>query len=323
MNVTAWPLRRLIWSALLTMMIGLIAGCTSGPSAEESASTPEPSQGSVDSATDETVAVVGDSAISRSQLTDRLLQGYGVETLREMMLREAANLEAASLGIRVADEEIDGEIRNMSEGYGSESQFYAEMKNQLGMDRAAVREDARFRLLLEKLATRGVNVPDEDIAAYYEEHRDEYGSRTEYRLAWILTDTRENAEEVLGRLESGKDFGELAGEFSMDESTADADGDLGWIEENDPFHDAKVLSAAGQLRIGEAAGPLRMESGYAVVQLNGKKTIEGRELSAVREEIRRILAMERAVPMKQLEKSLLAKYGAKVLDPKLDAQNPR
>lgn len=266
---------------------------------------------------EEAVAVVGGKEITRSELTERLMTGYGAEVLRDLMLREAVAREAASLGAEVTDEELDRELRKMSEGYGSEAEFYSSMLRQLGMDRAAVREDARYHLLLEKLATWDVRIAEADIRQYYEEHPQEFGSRIQYKLSWILLGTKDDSERVLGDLENGADFGDLAARYSLDGVTAEQGGQLGWVDEDDPFQNAKVLTAAGKLEVGEIAGPIQTDLGYAILQLNGKKTLQGKAYDDVHEEIRRGLAMAQAQSMQDLQRTLLAKYDAKVLDPRL------
>jgi len=339
---------------LLPMLIGILgllvlAGCTAGSSGANTATGPDAPSGSSmepgvvkdhaengpDQAaasggnpgggdrkgnpadSEDAAAIVGGKTIMRSELVERLLIGYGAEVLRDLMLREAVAQEAASLGATVTDEELDRELRKMSEGYGSDEEFYSSMQRQLGMDRSAVREDARYHLLLEKLATWDVHIQDKEIRQYYEDHPQEFGARIQYKLSWILTSEKNDAERVLEELEHGADFGDLAERHSLDGATADQGGQLGWVDERDPFQNAKLLAAASRLEVGETAGPLQTDLGYAVLQLNGRKTLQGKAYEDVREEIRRQLAMEQAVSMQELQRSLLVKYGAKVLDPRL------
>jgi foldase protein PrsA len=311
-------LRRKGGLALLALTAGL-AGCTG--EAEPPVSTPDVTQAPIASSpAADVIAVIGGKPIYRSEFLDRLLAGYGNEVLREMLLQEAVGMEAASLGITVTDQELDREIGRMSAGYESEAAFYRSMKEQLGMDRQAVREEAKYRLLLEKLATKDVQISETEIRNYYNEHRQEYGPRKQMEIAWILMESREEARQVLQMLADGADFRVLAARYSMDEMTAADGGNLGWIEEGDPFYDARLLAAANELEAGEATGPIELDEGYAVIQLIGVKKIQERPLDAVREEIRMQLALERAVPLGQLERELLAKYGARVLDSRLSLE---
>lgn len=303
--------------ALLALAFGL-AGCTGEAAMEPQESPPDGTQAPIASApSDDVIAWIGGKPVSRTAFLDRLIAGYGAEVLREMLLAEAVRMEAASLGITVTEQELDREIRRMSEGYESEAEFYRIMEEQLGMDRQAVRQDAEYRLLLEKLATKDTNISDEDILNYYNENRLEYGQRKQMEIAWILTDSPDEARRVLKALAEGEDFRVLAARYSKDEMTAAEGGNLGWIEEGDPFYDARLIAAAAELETGEATGPLELDEGYAVIQLLGMKIIQARPLDAVREEIRMRLALEQAAPLREVERRLLTKYGARVLDSRI------
>jgi foldase protein PrsA len=263
--------------------------------------------------------MIGGKSITRTELADRLLSSYGADVLREMMLHEAVSLAAAELGLSISSSELERELVSMREGYAGEDQYYAAMQKQLGMDREAVREDAKYRLLEEKLATQDVRVSDADIASYYKEHDGEFGPQRKFELAWIVTAGKDEADTVLVQLEQGADFGMLAGRYSIDEVTAETGGYLGWVDDRDSFQDPRVLLAAARLKSGEAAGPLKTDLGYAVVQLRGTQTTSRKPLSSVKEDIRRQLALEQAMPIRELEQKLLDKYNADVLDPRLSA----
>src|SRR5690606_15924917 len=120
-----------------------------------------------------------------------------------------------------------------------------------------------------------------------EDHPQEFGARIQYKLSWILLGAKDDAERLLAELEKGADFGELAVQYSLDGVTADQGGQLGSVDEGDPLQNAKVLTAAGELGVGEIAGPIQTDLGYAVLQLNGKKTLKGKAFDDVHEEIRR------------------------------------
>jgi foldase protein PrsA len=310
------PLRRLLLGALLLMSVDM-AGCSPPSLSGTDTPAPTPSAGSKGESADESVGVVAGRSISRSELTDHLLSSYGADALREIMLHEAVKQEAAKLGLTVSAEELEQELRSMREGYDGEDQFYAAMQKQLGLDRNAVREDAKYRLLQEKLATRHVQITEQQIARYYKEHERDYAPRRQFELAWIVTTSKAEADNVLAQLEQGADFDTLASRCSVDDLTADSGGYLGWVDDNDSFQDPRVLQAAAGLNVGETAGPVRTDAGYAVVRLKGSKTTAGQPLSVVREDIRRQLAMEQAIPVRELEQQLLTKYGAQVLDPRL------
>ncbi|HEY8530512.1 MAG TPA: peptidyl-prolyl cis-trans isomerase [Paenibacillaceae bacterium] len=259
------------------------------------------------------VGRVGGVEITREELTRDLLDRYGEQALRDMLLRIAAEKEADALGITVTEEEVSRELRIMAEGYDSEEQFYRTMKEQLGLDRDRLRQETRYQLLLEKLTIASVSVTEDEIRRYWEEHAEEFAPREQLRISRIVLADREEAEKILDLLEKGEDFAELAGLFSLDGFTAASGGDLGWVEEDDPFVPRAVLEAVAGLETGSVIGPVETENGFEVVMLTGRRTIPAPDPQETREEIRRRLALEKAPSLRELEEALLAKYGAEMM----------
>jgi foldase protein PrsA len=320
--------------AILCMLLGE-AGCQSHSAADaEAPASGEPSggaagisgtgksgssgaagtAGAVGEADRDTVATVAGIPITRQQLVDELMAGDGAQTLREMMLRIAVEQETRAKGIGITNEEVDQELHKRSENYGGESSYYDAMQEQLGMSREELRRDVKYQLELQELAVRSVKVSDSDVDKYVKDHQADFGPRTEWKLAHIVLPSEKQAEAVLAELEQGEDFAKLAEADSIDENTADSGGDLGWIAADDPFTDPAILSAAGELDVGQAAGPIQTESGYEMIQLNGRNVKPGMDAEAARREARRQVALGQAAPMADLEQSLLDKYQAEIFD---------
>jgi len=272
-----------------------------------------PSEPASEETAEKVVGRVGGVEITREQLTRDLLDRYGEQALRDMLVRIAAGKEADALGITVTEEEVSRELAVMAQGYDSEEQFYRTMKEQLGLDRDRLRQETRYQLLLEKLAMASVSVTEDEIRRYWEAHAEEFAPREQLRISRIVLADREEAEQILDLLEQGEDFAELAGFFSLDGFTASAGGDLGWVTRDDPFVPKAVLEAAAGLETGSVIGPVKTENGFEVVMLTGRRTIPAPDPLETREEIRRRLALGKAPSLRELEETLLAKYGAEVL----------
>lgn len=106
-------------------------------------------------------------------------------------------------------------------------------------------EDLRnsfFRIqLVEGYITSNAQVPArvsrEELLRYYEEHRGDYTPQEQIRFSKIVVrfqkhggqdQARQRMDEVLNGLAAGRDFGELAAEYS-DALNAEKRGDMGWI----------------------------------------------------------------------------------------------
>ena len=178
------------------------------------------------------------------------------------------------------------------------------------MSRDDVYADAMYRLLLEKWMTRDITVDDSKVDAYMREHAAELAPSAQIRSPMDRDGDGKEASDVLEELGRGGDFAELARQRSRDEGTASGGGDLGLVDEQDPFVDPGVLKAAKGLDPGDIAGPIGVGGGYAVMELLERiapRTSSDREL---RQRLRRLISLDEAGSLKDGENRLLQQYHA-------------
>lgn len=323
-TIRLWPL------VLLALFTWVLSGCDS--SSDDASEMPAPTPSAVrptnvadkpiethstTGLANDIVARVGVASITREELTDRLLMQNGKQTLRELMLAAAVQQEVDSLGLQVTEGELEQELLSMMQGYDGEEQFYDSMREQLGMSRDDVRKEARYRLLMEKLSVQDVVVTDREVDDYLAAHPELTSDRYQYQLAQIVVEDEVTARELLSQLKGGAAFAALAEQYSLDEFTAEDGGSLGWVDGQDPFIDPEVLRAASEMSVGTITGPIAVDSGYVILELNGRSVEEPRPIEDIRTAVRRELALGKAEPARVLEQALLTKYGAEVLDESL------
>lgn len=303
-------------------VIGLLAVCTLVLSfflIARSKSQPEPGHSSepqqhIENDTERVVAKIGNREITIGELQKALERQYGAELLKQMLDREAVRLEGTETGIAVSDAEIDRELRRMQQGYDNEEQFYKSMKGQLGMTKEALREDVSSKLLLEKIATRNIKISDAEVDTYIAAHPEEFRQEVELNIQQIIVSTKDQANKVLTDLGKGQSFATLARDRSLDDATNNSGGDLGWVEDNDPFVAAPVLEAAKKLKPGETSKPVAVDQGYAVVRLKDRREKPNPDKAFIRDNVRKELALQEAPALKDFVAKLRAKWGTAVLD---------
>ncbi|XEC94959.1 peptidylprolyl isomerase [Paenibacillus tarimensis] len=258
------------------------------------------------------IAEVGGEKITEQELHDRLRRLYGTQELHTLLVRRAIGLEAEQQGITVSGLELEEELSRMMQGYEGEADFYKTMRNQLGLGKEDILEDTKYRLLLEQIAIRQIDVSDEEVQAYKEAHPELFSPGTTFHLSWIVTHSLQLANQVIDKLESGEEFAKLAKQYSIDSFTADNGGDLGYIESDDPFIDKEVLDAAAELETGRITGPIPVERGYAVIYLTERQMKTPFDEDRQREYARRQAALQAAKPLTEIESELLEKYDASI-----------
>ncbi|EJW18882.1 SurA N-terminal domain-containing protein [Paenibacillus alvei] len=260
------------------------------------------------------VASVGTHKITRAQWNRELEQQYGGLVLEQMLTNRAADQEAKSLGIEVTSEEVTREIKRQMKGYESEEAYFQAMKEQLGMSPEQLSQDMRNQLLLEKIATYGIDIGDADIDEYMREHKGEYEPVNSYQVAHITVSNKTDAEAILDRIKQGEDFPSLAGELSLDSFSSQQGGRMGWIDEDDPFLDHAELNQVSQMDVGDISPPVKIKDGYAIINLVGKREVRPEQHDEMRERVRKEIALEKTPPLVQWRKALREKYGAAIAD---------
>ena len=257
-------------------------------------------------------ATVGGDPVLTADLEEQLRLQYGDAMLRTLMVRAAIRLEAAASGLAIAQAELQEELDAMMAGYEDQEHYYAAMKEQLGLTPEALRVDTEYRLLLEKIAIRSIHVTEAEVDDYLESNKAEFAPQIRYRLAWIVTENKREANDVLKKLAAGEDFALMARTYSIDRDTADDGGDLGLVDADDPFFESDVLSAAAELEIGEMAGPVPVQGGQAVIQLLEKQESGLLNTGQMRAIAHKQLALSKADSLQSIEDALLVKYNATI-----------
>lgn len=105
----------------------------------------------------------------------------------------------------------------------------------------------------------------------------------EYKARHILVDSEDQAKELIGQLEEGADFAELAETHSSDSSNANG-GDLGWFPSN--MMVPEFSEAVGKLEKGKfTQQPVKTQFGWHVILLEDVRDAAPPSLEEVRPQI--------------------------------------
>jgi parvulin-like peptidyl-prolyl isomerase len=149
-------------------------------------------------------------------------------------------------------------------------------------------ENKLLRERLEEIEVKqAVSVDQEEIAAYFEEHRSDFVEPEMVRVREILALDPVDARDLLRQVKEGKDFARLARMYTARSSFQQRDGDLGFFPRSKYPEIAKV--AFSMKRRGEIAGPISVKEGYSIIQFMERRPARPKTLAESKEKIRNIL----------------------------------
>ncbi|MFQ5828572.1 MAG: peptidylprolyl isomerase [Candidatus Methylomirabilia bacterium] len=270
-----------------------------------------------DEVVDRVVAVVNNEAITLTDLLEgvayflyeapRAVSPSQERTLKERILQRMVERrlqlqEAQREGVMVEETEVTGRLAEVMKRMGvKSSEEMEEIVAAQGLTIEAVRKRLREQIMVQKVIRRKValrvSVTESEIDRYLEENRDKLETGLTFQARHIMivpaarTESgweaaRAQAEEIWAMVQDGKDFSELARNYSMDPSAREG-GDLGVLKQGElaPEIEARVIG----LEPEEVTPPFRTDLGYHLFRLEWKESLTGEALEQTKRQIRDIL----------------------------------
>lgn len=231
----------------------------------------------------EAAATIDGEEISKEELYTKLTNLYGKDTLDSLITNKLIELEAKKEDMEVTGTEIDEELTKLQESYGGEEGFTAALEqNNVSMEQ--VREDIEHYLLAEKLIKPSISVTEKDIKTYFDENKESFDQKEQVKASHILVKDEATAKKVKEELAGGKDFAELAKEYSTDTSNAANGGDLGFFAKGEMAKEFE--KTAFGLDINEVSEPVKTDFGYHIIKVTDKKAAKAAVLKDHKKEIK-------------------------------------
>lgn len=110
------------------------------------------------------------------------------------------------------------------------------------------------------------NFTEDDLLSIYDERISASTDKQTRRAQHILVEDKDLAESLLKEIKDGADFAKLAKEHSIDTTTKDNSGDLGYFERGVMVPEFE--KAAFALEVGELSEVVKSDYGYHIIRLN-------------------------------------------------------
>lgn len=235
---------------------------------------------------------------------------------------------------RLADPEVlkelaDDQVRNELFYQGAQKLGYAK-----DPDVRSFVDQTLVQLFVRKEFEEAVtpdDVPEEQVAKYYEEHVSDFRRPAMRRARHILVGSKKEAQAILEKLKSGEaKFRALAKEQSLDTETKLRGGDLLYFTEDgklvgkedaEPINATLVKAAFSLEKTGDRGKPLDLGDGkWSVLELTGIRPENVQTLEQASESIRRKLwREERQAALDKLMTDLRTELKPEVHPERLDS----
>jgi peptidyl-prolyl cis-trans isomerase D len=212
-------------------------------------------------------------------ITDREIQ----ETLRlQNQTRDLAYFVVSTAELKTDDPIPETEI----EAYYTKNSAQFRTPEQVKLD---------YILLNGEMAGNTLEVDEDALREYYDNHLESYGRPEERQASHILITLDEDADqasvaaaeqkiaELRDRAVEGEDFATLAKAHSEDPGSADAGGNLGFFPKG--IMDPAFETAAFSLQEGELSEPVRSSFGIHLIKLTGIKPSSVKPFEEVRDQV--------------------------------------
>ncbi len=153
------------------------------------------------------------------------------------------------------------------EGYNRGLQNLPEVQSRIQM----WKQNYLAKILQQKIVD-SLNVTDDEVYQYYlKKNSGENESPVQVNILEILTDSLEVVEQVLNELNNGADFRKLAAIHTERKWTKNNGGEFGFFPST---MYGEVGKTAASMNEGEIYGPIKLDEGYSIIKLIGKKKAE-------------------------------------------------
>ena len=230
-------------------------------------------------------------------ITKQIIDGLITQKLITQFIRDSK--------IEVSQAKIEKELNKVREDIksnpGLEGKTFEQVLETHGSSIDNLKSEIVISLSLEKHL--GKDIDDKKIKAYFDENKAAYDG-SERRASHVLVDTREmktdaelaqaleKIKKVKAEVDSGKDFAEVAKQYS-DCPSKDKGGDLSFFKRKgqmvEPF-----AAAAFALKVGQLSDPVKTPFGYHIIKVTEIKKGNDVKFDDVKQVIKQNMMEEKA-----------------------------
>lgn len=230
------------------------------------------------------VAKVNGEIIGKDEFIKAVISQNGQNVLDWLIESKLIFQEAKREGISISEKEIEDRLSQIKESFGSQEKFLSVL-SLYGLTEESLKEQLIPRMLAEKIIMKDKTISDKDLAEYFAKNKSSFDEKEQVKIRHILLKTLEEAQQVEEELKKGADFGEIAKERSIDTTTKDQGGDMGWVGRGSL--DSALEKVVFSLNKGDRSSIVKTSFGYEIVEVLDKKPARSVSFEEVKDKVRR------------------------------------
>ena len=283
---------------------------------------------SADTVVEEIVARVNNQIISRSQYqheekqlrdeaqqqdaahADEIVAQGEKDVLRGLIDRQLLLEKGKELGIS-ADTEVIKRLDDIRKRMKLQSMDDLEKAAQSqGVSFEDFKQNMKDEIITQQVIQdevgRHINVSNQEMRHFYEQHKSEFAHPEGVRLSEILISTEESgddeqklaaakakADDLVKQIRAGADFADLAKKESQDPSSAQG-GDLGYFERGKLAKQLEDITFA--MKKGDVSDAIRTRQGFIILKVTDHQTAGVPSFSDAESHVREALYMQKMQP---------------------------
>lgn len=246
----------------------------------------------------EAFAEINGEKITKDEFYGRLEAEAGQAVFSQMLAEKLILQAAKDAGISVDQNEVDEELNMIKLQFGSEDIFnYALMQN--GLTEESLREQITFSLYAFKLSTNDVVIEDAEVKDYFEKNKKNFDEPEKVRIAHILVNDEKTAEEILDQIKKGDKFEDLVKTKSIDTTTKNNNGELGYVAKGQMPKDFEDLVFT--TKVNEVVSEvIKTDDGYHIIKVLEKVEEKQANYEDSKDEVKEILLRQKAKPINEV-----------------------
>jgi len=199
--------------------------------------------------------------------------------IEEKLVYAQADLDSITVSEDEINQRIDYQINTFTQQYGSIANIEKIYGMSIDRIKRELRDEVKKSLMSQRLQEKNfgrVEATRREVEDFFSEFKDSIGTIPEKVVIYHIFQNPKASEKLkrkfydkaaalLDSIKAGKDFSELAKQYSDDPGSAKQGGDLGFVKKGVFYPEFE--EAAFKLKVGELSGVVESPVGYHIIQM--------------------------------------------------------